>query len=142
MAGSLTLRVITPERIVLDVPTGSLRFPAIDGSTGVLPGHATMVSALGPGELSYHDGNGAPESRFISGGFAEVRDNTVRIVTEASEAPTDIDVDRARAAAERAKERLHEMTTVSGAAKVDSARARAALMRAMMRLRVAQSSSR
>ena len=53
MAGNLTLRVITPERIVLDVETAGLRFPAIDGSTGVLPGHAALVSALGPGELRY-----------------------------------------------------------------------------------------
>lgn len=136
MAGSLTLRVITPERIVLDVTADSVRFPGIDGATGILPGHAAMVAALGPGDLSFASA-GQTDSMFVSGGFAEVRENTVRVVTEASEAPTDIDVDRARASAERAKERLKELTTVAGSAKVDAARARAALQRAMARLKVA-----
>jgi len=137
MAGSLTLRVITPERVVLDVPTDSIRFPGIDGSVGVLPGHAALVSALGPGELAYTEG-GQAQRLFIAGGFAEVRSNTVRIVTDASESPSDIDLDRAQAASERAKERLHEMVTIAGAAKVDAVRARAALRRALMRITMAR----
>ncbi|MFT5049123.1 MAG: F-type H+-transporting ATPase subunit epsilon [Chlamydiales bacterium] len=137
MTGSLTLRVITPERIVLDVPTDSVRFPGIDGSVGVLPGHAALVAALGPGELSYEE-SGKRQQMFVAGGFAEVRSNTVRIVTEASESPTEIDVDRAQRASERAKERLHEMFTIAGAAQVDAFRARAALQRALMRLSMAR----
>ena len=49
---SLTLRVITPERIVLDTTVRQLKFPAIDGSMGVLPRHAAMVAALDAAELS------------------------------------------------------------------------------------------
>ena len=45
MAEELTLRVITPDRIVLDTTASSIRLPGIDGSMGVLRGHAAMVAA-------------------------------------------------------------------------------------------------
>ena len=50
MAG-LTLRIITPERVVLDEAVDSVRVPASDGSMGVFPKHAGMVTALDAGEL-------------------------------------------------------------------------------------------
>jgi F-type H+-transporting ATPase subunit epsilon len=101
MSGPITLRVVTPERVVLDTTVNSVVFPGLDGSTGVLKGHAPLVSALGVGELSFRDESGQETGLFVAGGFAEVRDNTVRIVTEASEPPTDIDVHRAEEAAAR-----------------------------------------
>lgn len=131
MAESLTLRIITPDSIVLDTPAGSVRVPALDGSMGVLSKHAPMVAALGAGELLYESG-GTRTSMFVAGGFAEVRDNTVRVVSQASEPPGDIDVERARAAAERARERLR-----TRGADLDEARAEAALRRALMRVFVA-----
>ena len=45
MAGQLTLRVITPEKVAVDTTADSLRFPAIDGLMGVLPKHAAMIAA-------------------------------------------------------------------------------------------------
>lgn len=134
--GSLTLRVITPEEIVLDVQTASVQVPATDGGIGILPRHAPMVAALGVGELDWHGSSGATESMFIAGGFAEVRDDTVRVVTEASERPEDIDIERARGAAERARSRLKEAAHDRAAA-VDALRAEASLRRALMRMRVA-----
>ncbi len=72
---------------------------------------------------------------FIAGGFAEVRDNTVRIVTEASEPPSDIDVERASRAAERARHRLDSHSAEGGS--LDLLRAQYALQRAMLRMKVA-----
>ncbi len=133
MAESITLRIITPDRIVLDQQVSSVKIPALDGSMGVLPRHAPMVAALGAGELDYTT-EGTEQAMFIAGGFAEVRDNTVRIVTDASESPTDIDLARADAAAERARDLLKASARDS---KVDMIRAEYALQRALLRRRIA-----
>lgn len=133
MAQSITLRIITPERIVLDQQVSSVKVPALDGSMGVLSGHAAMVTALGEGELDYTT-DGTEHAMFIAGGFAEVRDNTVRVVTEASEAPTDIDIARADAAAKRARDLLKASARDS---KIDMIRAEHALQRALLRQRIA-----
>jgi F-type H+-transporting ATPase subunit epsilon len=132
MAGQLTLRVITPDEIVLDKQVASLKLPATDGSIGVLPRHAHMVAALDVGVLTYkHDGK--EESVFVSGGFAEVRDNTVRVVSEAGERPEEIDEARAKEAEARARKRLSEGRGLP--TEIDMLRAEAALRRAMFRLR-------
>ena len=141
MAGSLTLRVITPEEIVIDTSVSMVTFPALDGSMGVLPRHAPMVAALDAGQLAF-EVDGERQEMFISGGFAEVRENTVRVVTEASEPASDIDVERAARAAERARERLHAFRSRDDGEPFDLFRAEAALRRALMRKLVAGRSRR
>src|SRR5258705_13081695 len=114
MAGTLTLRVITPDRIALDRSVASVRLPALDGSIGVLPRHAPMIAALDTGLLHYRETSGGSESvLFVAGGFAEVRGETLRVVSEAGEHPAEIDEARAREAEQRARERL-SVKTVDG----------------------------
>jgi F-type H+-transporting ATPase subunit epsilon len=137
MAGTLSIRVITPERILLDSTCASVSFPTVDGSVGILSGHAPMVAAIGVGELAFKTESGTEESVFIAGGFAEVRDNTVRIVTDTSEPASEIDVERAVEAARRARKRLEEFESNDGE-KLDVLRARTALSRALMRERIAK----
>ena len=129
---SLTLRVITPDRIALDEIVDSVRLEALDGSLGVLPRHAPMVAALDVGLVRYKTGGGE-RSLFCAGGFAEVHGDTLRVVTGASERPEDIDEARARAAEKRARERL-ERGVEPGGAPLDVVRAEAALKRALLRL--------
>lgn len=138
MSDALTLRVITPDRVVLDTTASSIRLPALDGSMGILSRHAPMVAALSIGELVYRH-EGREEHLFVSGGFAEVRDNTVRVVSEAGERPADIDEERARAAEARARGRLDEGR--GSDEQVDLLRAELALRRAQTRLRVKTYSS-
>lgn len=135
MAGTLTLRVITPDKIALDTAVGSIVIPGMDGQIGILPKHAPMVAALDAGQLRYSDG-GAERSLFVSGGFCEVRGATVRVVTEAGEKPAEIDIERAKAAEKRARERIAARREDAGAP-VDLLRAEAALKRALLRLRTA-----
>ncbi len=135
MVRSLTLRVITPEEIVVDTTASSVTFPALDGGMGILPRHASMVAALDAGQLVF-EADGQRQEMFVSGGFAEVRDDTVRVVTEASESASEIDVERAARAAERARKRLHERWVEDGVP-FDVLRAEAALRRALMRKLVA-----
>jgi F-type H+-transporting ATPase subunit epsilon len=134
MTRKLTLRVITPERIVLDTQAEGVRVPAVDGALGLLPRHANLVAALDVGLLSWRQG-GKLQTLFVSGGFVEVRADTVRVVCEAGEPPAAIDVERARAAEKRARERL-DQGRETGAA-IDLLRAELALRRAQARLRAA-----
>ena len=91
-----------------------------------------MVAALDVGALSYREG-GEDRELFVSGGFCEVRGDTVRIVSEAGETPEEIDEARAEAAAERARKRISEARRT---AQIDLMRAELALRRATFRLRV------
>lgn len=136
MAGLLTLRVITPDRIALDVRVESLRLPGVDGAIGILPRHAPMVAAISVGELFYVAG-GVRKSLFVSDGFAEVHANTVRVVCEAGELPEEIDEARAKELEQRARERLqHTGATMTQAEALEQTRAEVALRRALLKLSV------
>ena len=142
MPDTFTLRVITPESIAVDTAASSVRFPGLDGLMGVLPHHAPMVAALDAGALTWTE-EGVEKEMFVSGGFAEVRGDTVRVVTEASEPASAIDVERARRAAERARERLRRrgrggQGPSEKVEEIDLLRAQAALRRALQRLKVAE----
>ena len=132
MANPITLRVITPDTVALDETVDSVVLPGLDGQLGVLARHATMVTALDHGELRYKQG-GVEHHMFVSGGFAEVRDDTLRVVTEAGEHVRDIDAERAKKAEERARERLEK-----GDEEIDTVRAEASLRRAIMRLSISR----
>ena len=136
MAGQLTLRVITPDRIALDTRVESVRLPGADGALGILPRHAPMVALIAVGQLAYVEA-GVRKKLFVSAGFAEVRDNVVRVVCEAGELPEEIDVARAREAEQRARERLaRKGQTMTEAEAIDFLRAEEALRRAVMRVNV------
>ena len=140
MAQTITLRVITPEKVAVDTNVTEVRVPGVDGSMGILARHAPMVAALDSGDLAWTEagaGGSGARTMFVAGGFAEVRDDTVRIVTLASEPASEIDVERARQAAERARERLRARRFEEGSQEFDVLRAEASLRRALMRLFVA-----
>jgi len=137
---SLTLRIISPDRVVLDEQVDSVRLPGVDGSFGILARHAPMIAAIVPGVLHYRQG-GAEKLLFVSDGFCEVGQNVVRVVAEAGEKPSEIDEARAKEAEQRARERLsrprevrdHAMT---GQEAIDLLRAEEALRRALKRQEV------
>jgi F-type H+-transporting ATPase subunit epsilon len=134
MAGTLTLRVITPDKIALDTQVESVTIPALDGTIGILPRHAPMVAALDFGLLKFTK-DGRKSALFISGGFAEVHGETVRVVTEAGERPDEIDEARAKEAERRARERISAGRGTHGGDPIDLLRAENALRRSLMRLR-------
>ncbi len=90
------------------------------------------MAQLQPGEIRLHIGNGI-QHFAVSGGFVEVQNNHVVVMAETAEMAREIDVERARQAAERAKAALR---APSGT--VDMAQAQAALMRALARLRAVE----
>jgi F-type H+-transporting ATPase subunit epsilon len=127
------LEVVTPERLVLKQEAASIVVPGVEGSLGILAHHAPVMAELSLGEVRVRDKDGKTTRYAVSGGFMEVAANTVRILADTFESAEEIDVARAEAAVQRARERLTEK---SGG--VDMTRAEAALRRALNRLRVAR----
>ena len=75
----LTVTVISPEAVLFEGETDSVVAPAYDGEVGILTGHAPMMTLLGKGTLRLGGGG----QRFsIEGGFLQVVDNQVRVVTD------------------------------------------------------------
>jgi F-type H+-transporting ATPase subunit epsilon len=130
---TFTLEIVTPEKALYSGVVGHLQAPGTEGSFGVLSGHAPLLSGLETGAVSFSDEDGASHKMAISGGFVEVAGNRVTILAETAERAEEIDVDRARAAGERARKRMTNKN------EIDAVRAAAALARALNRLKVASS---
>ena len=136
MSDSIQLVIVTPERQLLSERVLEVTLPGADGELGVLPGHAPLITELGIGELRYKTSDGAlSEPMAVIRGFAEVLQGRVTVLAETAERPEEIDIERARAALERAEKRI-----ASGPATqdIDWDRATAALQRALVRLKVAE----
>ncbi len=129
---SLKLEIITPERRVYEDEVDMVVAPASEGYVGILPRHAPLLTSLGRGELRVKKG-GIESSLVVFGGFMDVRAGRVTILTDVAERAEEIDERRARQAREQAQRELETATSAA-----DEARARAALQRALVRLRVTE----
>jgi F-type H+-transporting ATPase subunit epsilon len=133
------LEIVSPEQVELSDEVVSLIAPGTEGYIGIMANHAPLVTELKVGELRI---SWEHVCRYlaISGGFMEVsgpstlgrEGNKVTILADACERADEIDVERAKAAAERARKRLD-----GSQAGMDHHRAQAALTRATNRLRIA-----
>ncbi len=128
----LTLELVTPERAVALETVDELEIPGVDGYLGVLPGHTPLLVALKVGELWYRKGE---DRTYISVafGFAEVLPDRVRVLAQVAERANDIDIDRAEAAASRARELM-----ASSVDDVDFERAQLALLKSTLRIEVSK----
>ncbi len=111
MSDELQLRLVTPRQAVVDQRVFEVTAPGTVGEFGVLPDHASFLSSLESGRLSFRDARGV-QSYAVREGFAEVSDNVMIILTEAAEAAAEIDPARARtdlAAAEAELDKLSPM---------------------------------
>jgi F-type H+-transporting ATPase subunit epsilon len=137
-AGNIRLEVVTPEKIVVSDDAQIVMAPGTLGEFGVLIGHTPFLTTLKLGAIRYRDAKGVEHWVFISGGFAEALPDRVTILAESAERRSEIDVDRAKAALERAQKRL----IGEGEEKeIDFVRARAALERALNRIKLAETRS-
>ena len=134
MAEVFQLEIVTPDKKVVDTAAEEVQIPGKNGYLGVMPGHAPLITELAVGEVTFRAAN-ATERLAVAWGFAEVLPGKVTILAETAERPSEIDVERARKAKERAEERL-----TSGDPNVDVERALDALHRAETRLEVAEMS--
>ena len=79
---ALTVRVVSPVRIVFEGEAASLVAPAWDGQVGVLPGHAPMLALLGAGEVNIDRVGGGSDTFHVAGGVIKVERDVVTLLTE------------------------------------------------------------
>ncbi len=80
----MKLSIISPERIVFEGDVDRVVVPAFDGEVGILAQHAPLVTLLGRGTVRVGGGTGADTIFAVQGGFVQVADDVVRVVTESA----------------------------------------------------------
>lgn len=125
------LEIVTPTRVLDEGLVTYVRCPGLDGSFGIMANHTNAIISLDIGEIKVtHE----DKELFYatSGGFVDVKDNKVQLLVETSERSDDIQKDRALQSADRANSRLKRSEQ-----NVDTTRAKASLMRALNRIKIA-----
>jgi len=128
MAGTFSLRIVSPEGNVLKEDVEFVVLPGGMGELGILPNHAPLIAGLDVGVISYTL-QGTAKRAAIAGGFVEVVDNQAIVLADIAELGEEIDLKRAMDAKERALKRLSTRT-----AELDVRRAELALRRASARI--------
>ena len=125
------LELVTPDRAIVRETVDEIQIPGSEGYLGVLPGHTPLLTTLQVGELWFRQGT---EKYYVSValGFAEILPDRVTILAQIAERAEEIDVSRAREAERRSRERLDRAPV-----DIDFERARIALMKSLVRVRVA-----
>lgn len=128
MAEKFKLSIITPDTSFYEGEAEFLEFTSTEGQMGVYAQHIPLTTILEPCVMTIHN-DGEKKKAAILGGFIEILKEKVTVLAENAQWPEEIDLDRAKASYERAKERL--------AAKqegIDLKRAEASLKRAVARI--------
>ena len=132
MAATFKLDIVTPEKTVLSGEAASLQVPSVEGSLGVLAGHAPLLAELGVGECVVRLADGTMRQLVVAGGFLDVGKAKVSILANTAEFDDEIDVSRAEASLVRARELLN------GAENIDRSEIMASMRRAQARIRMAK----
>ena len=130
----LTVDVVSPERVLYTGEADMLVCRTTDGEIAFLPGHVPFLGALGIGVVRSLLPERGEQAVAVHGGFVEVSNDRVIVLSDVAELAEQIDVERARRAKQRAEERL--------AADPEDEEAQAALLRAETRLEVAGAAER
>lgn len=130
MTTQTSLKILTPERTVLDTAVDALYARMPDGEFGVLKGHIPLVAPLEIAELRYvQQGQTFPVA--VMGGVLQTDGDTITVLCDNAELGSEIDAVRAQHAKERAEARLRENSE-----EIDFHRAQLALARSLVRLKV------
>ncbi len=128
---SFQAQILTPEGSLFDGDVTGVQVPGVEGSFEVKTLHADIISTLEIGQILVRKADGNRQYFAVSGGFVEVHDNKLTLLAEAAEPVEEIDVERAKEAKKRAKERLN-----ADDKEIDKERARKALARAENRIKL------
>ena len=93
--GKLAVRLVTPDRVLLDATADAVELPSSAGYLEALHGHAPLLAELGAGEVRLHGGTAGEQRFFVAWGFAEVLPERVTILAEEALKPGEIDRSRA-----------------------------------------------
>ncbi len=106
MAEVFQVHILSADRNFYQGPCVSLVLPTIDGDVGILARHVPLVTAVVPGEVRYTKEDGEQLTALVSHGLVRVKENDVLVLVDSAERPDEIDLARARRAAEQAREEL------------------------------------
>ena len=123
--------ILAADRDFYEGPCESLVIPTLQGQYGILAHHRNLIAAVVPGTLHYTVPDKPEQIAAVSAGLIKVENNEVLILVDSAERPEDIDVNRARRAADEAKEAMLQKKSIQ---EYRSAQTR--LARAISRLRV------
>lgn len=128
---NLRLKIIQPNRTVIDTECDHVVIPGIEGDFGVSAEHTPFITKLRPGILTvYYQNNKQKKDSFaIHDGFVSIEDDTIRIACEVIERNDEIDRKRAESAKQRAENRIS-----AAEEGIDYRRAEASLKRALTRI--------
>ncbi|MBY9077642.1 F0F1 ATP synthase subunit epsilon [Paenibacillus sp. HN-1] len=129
------LEIVTPDHLVYAKQVYSLTVRGAEGDLGILPGHVPLVTPLQVAPMTIKSEAGVT-TVAVHGGFVEVHKDKVTVLAESAELPSDIDLERAEAAKERAQRRLQVRGKQD---EIDHRRAELALQRAVTRIKVSTS---
>ena len=133
----LDLEIISPEKKVYSGKVKSVTIPGTKGNFQVLFNHAPLISTIEIGIIKLALSDDSTRVFTTSGGSAEVLDNKVLILSDTVEPIESIDVERAQKSKERAEDRLINKGVI-----IDVDRARAALARALNRIKASEKYSK
>ncbi len=91
MADQLKVRLVTPDRILVDATADAVEIPGKNGYFEALYGHAPLLSEVGAGEVRLHGGEAGDQKYLVARGFVEVLPDRVTILAEEAERPEAID---------------------------------------------------
>ncbi len=128
---SFPLQIVTPDKTVLDGEAVSLLIRTTEGDIEILAGHTDLLAALGTGRARIRKSEGPDVYASASGGFLSVANGKVRVAATTFELATELDLERARTAKEKAEQALRDAKT---AKEVNLAKAK--LQRALTRINV------
>src|SRR5215831_12909119 len=95
-SGLLSVRLVTPDRILLDATAEAVELPSMSGYLEALYGHAPLLAELGAGEVRLHGGTSGNQKFFVAWGFVEVLPERVTILAETAMHPDEINITEAR----------------------------------------------
>ena len=129
---ALELDIVTPDKHIVHDQVDEVQLPGWEGALGILPGHTPLLAMLKPGELWYR--KGAEKVYFVLDfGMAEVLPHKVTVLVRLADKPEEIDVPR-----QLAHRTAADPLLLRGGPLEDAARARLAMLTAMMKLRAAE----
>src|ERR1700754_4611728 len=95
-SGLLTVRLVTPDRVLLDATAEAVELPAMSGYLEALYGAAPLLAELGAGEVKLHGGKSGDAKFFVAWGFVEVLPERVTVLAETALKPEEIDATQAQ----------------------------------------------
>ncbi|QXM23337.1 ATP synthase F1 subunit epsilon [Elioraea tepida] len=94
---TLTLDIVSPERLLFSDAVEMAEIPAAEGDMGVLPGHAPMIVTLRGGVIRVHRGGSVTHRLFVAGGFAEVTPERCTVLADDATPVADLSIEDAKA---------------------------------------------